>query len=230
MLRRLVGMEGGIPISTDSASEGLLSQFQFQSNAPILPTSSNGIIANPAMTTSFNRQEIIHSLASRLLHSTAYQVFYVAMAILSLACLAVSMTHKCPPGWFYVLECLIIVSLVVEVGVRFLAYRNKYWHSAWNILDIVMVLFCIFAFVVVVGGECDATKRKEAVAEEILLIFRNGIQFSRLVLMMKKNRTSLSTRTRNIDIDSVSGIDPRLMVPDIDNTFAGVAFDDDDYI
>ncbi|KAH6561215.1 hypothetical protein BASA62_009992 [Batrachochytrium salamandrivorans] len=218
MLRRLVGMDNSTVSTADSASEGLLSGMSLSGTASLLPTfTSNGITPNHSALTGFNQKELIHSLASRLLHSTSYQVFYVIMAVLSLVCLAISMTHKCPPGWFYVLESLIIISLVLEVGVRFLAYRKRYWHSVWNILDIVMVLFCVVAFVFVVGGACDSTKRKEAVAEEILLIFRNGIQFSRLVLMMQKNRTSLASRTRNIDIGSVSSADAIHMVPDIDS-------------
>ncbi|KAH6585016.1 hypothetical protein BASA60_000711 [Batrachochytrium salamandrivorans] len=207
MLRRLVGMDNSTVSTADSASEGLLSGMSLSGTASLLPTfTSNGITPNHSALTGFNQKELIHSLASRLLHSTSYQVFYVIMAVLSLVCLA-------------------IVSLV---GVRFLAYRKRYWHSVWNILDIVMVLFCVVAFVFVVGGACDSTKRKEAVAEEILLIFRNGIQFSRLVLMMQKNRTSLASRTRNIDIGSVSSADAIHMVPDIDSSFTGVYFDDDD--
>ncbi|KAH6596609.1 hypothetical protein BASA61_003438 [Batrachochytrium salamandrivorans] len=194
MLRRLVGMDNSTVSTADSASEGLLSGMSLSGTASLLPTfTSNGITPNHSALTGFNQKELIHSLASRLLHSTSYQVFYVIMAVLSLVCLAI-----------------------------------RYWHSVWNILDIVMVLFCVVAFVFVVGGACDSTKRKEAVAEEILLIFRNGIQFSRLVLMMQKNRTSLASRTRNIDIGSVSSADAIHMVPDIDSTFTGVYFDDDD--
>ncbi|KAI8920562.1 hypothetical protein BC831DRAFT_478703 [Entophlyctis helioformis] len=163
-----------------------------------------------------HRKELLHSLANRILHSTAYQVLYIALAVLSLGCLLVSLFEKCPPGWFYLVECLIILSMLVEVGVRFFAYAKKYWQSPWNMADLAVVLLCTLAFAMFSAGECGTLKRSEAVAEEIVLIFRNTIQLVRLGLLLQKNRASLGSRAKNVDLDAVSGLDARLLIPDVE--------------
>ncbi|KAL2911524.1 hypothetical protein HK105_209013 [Polyrhizophydium stewartii] len=228
MFRRVAEATGTAGL-VDSATEQVAAG---RATRPILPTTavSASATAQPVSASiALDRRELLHSLANRVLHSAAYQVLYAGMAVLSLVCLVASVAYN-PAGWFYALECLIITGMVVEVALRFLAYGKKFWQSSWNVVDVVMVVFCVAAFLMLLVGECDAAKRREAMAEEILLIFRNIIQFSRLGVMMQKNRSRMMQSTRSIDLGSVSGLDARLMVPDVDASFSGIHFEDsEDY-
>ncbi|KAJ3033818.1 hypothetical protein HK097_004711 [Rhizophlyctis rosea] len=171
----------------------------------------------PQTTTStrMGRSERYHSIANRILHSQFYKVFYLGMVLISVICLIVSISSRCPPGWFYFLEIIVNLSMIAEVAVRFLALRNLFWKSLWNIGDVLLVGLCVITLLVLGFGECGASGRKEAVAEEIVLVIRNAAQLVRLVRMMAKNRRQLTTRNTNIDFGSIIGTSPNNLAPDI---------------
>ena len=61
-----------------------------------------------------------------------------------------------------------------------------YWKSLWNIVDLVMVALCVTTLLYLMFGECSKARAREAVLDTLLLVVRNGIQFVRLVLMIRK--------------------------------------------
>jgi hypothetical protein len=72
-----------------------------------------------------SRPEIARGAANRLVHSRAYVLLYLAMALASGATVLLSLRTKkgrCPPPLFYVLEIVVNVAMVAEVGVRVLAF------------------------------------------------------------------------------------------------------------
>ncbi|TPX40104.1 hypothetical protein SeMB42_g06146 [Synchytrium endobioticum] len=155
------------------------------------------------MNTGLSTSEVLNGAANRILHSSFYRGLYLVMVVLSLVSVSMSLVDPCPSGWFYVLEAVVNLTMIVEVSIRFIALGKHYWKSVWNILDLVMVALCAMTLVYLLFGECSMARATEAVLDTILLVVRNGIQFSRLVLMIRKNRRHLSSRPGNIDFESV---------------------------
>lgn len=142
--------------------------------------------------------------------------------------------------------------MIAEVAVRFLALRHVrlivlifmrcysineqlFWKSLWNVGDVLLVGLCVITLIVLGFGECGESRSTEAVAEEIVLVLRNGAQLVRLMRMVAKyviliesrkgpylimssshrNRRQLTTRNTNIDFGSIIGTSPNQLAPDI---------------
>ncbi|KAI9356491.1 hypothetical protein DFJ73DRAFT_822790 [Zopfochytrium polystomum] len=134
------------------------------------------------------RSELVHSLANRILHSTFYQWFYLVMMGLSIVCLILSTIQMCPTGFFYFLEAVVNLIMIFEVLIRFYALGQVFWKSLWNVLDVILVVFCVFTLFWLLFGTCTTERSWETEADTLLLVVRNGIQFSRLAVMLGKNR------------------------------------------
>lgn len=69
-----------------------------------------------------SREEITRGLANRFVHSQAYIALYLAMAALSVTTVVLSMVNDCPTLAFYILEIIINGAMILEVGIRFVAF------------------------------------------------------------------------------------------------------------
>lgn len=67
------------------------------------------------------RGEITRGVANRFVHSRTYIFLYLGMAALSVTTVVLSLTDGCPGTAFYVLEVIINGSMILEVGIRFVA-------------------------------------------------------------------------------------------------------------
>lgn len=68
------------------------------------------------------RSEITKGIANRFVHSRTYIFLYLGMAALSVTTVALSMSDGCPGLAFYILEIIVNVSMILEVGIRFVAF------------------------------------------------------------------------------------------------------------
>jgi hypothetical protein len=68
------------------------------------------------------RQEITRGIANRFVYSRIYSILYLAMAALSITTVVLSLVDGCPGLPFYILEFIINFSLIIEVGIRFVAF------------------------------------------------------------------------------------------------------------
>lgn len=68
-----------------------------------------------------SREEITRGLANRFVHSRTYIFFYLIMAALSVTTVVLSLADGCPGLAFYILEVIVNTSMILEVGVRFVA-------------------------------------------------------------------------------------------------------------
>lgn len=59
---------------------------------------------------------------------------------------------------------------------------------------------CLATLTLLLFTPCTPTRRGEMELEDILLLFRNAVVLSRLVLVLQKNRTQLGNTTKNIDL------------------------------
>lgn len=76
--------------------------------------------------------------------------------------------------------------------------KKQYWKSKTNILDIIVVAFCIVTVIFIWGSDCNGTDNSELIADSILLIIRNLIQLTRILNMLRRTQNQLTTRTSNI--------------------------------
>jgi hypothetical protein len=73
---------------------------------------------------SLTRGEILRGVANRFVHSRTYIFFYLGMAALSVTTVVLSLSDGCPGLPFYILEVIINSAMILEVGVRFVAFGH----------------------------------------------------------------------------------------------------------
>ncbi|TPX36018.1 hypothetical protein SmJEL517_g01753 [Synchytrium microbalum] len=225
-------IRSSLAVDADADEAAFLNGSQLPSPVSVLGASSiawTGSTYNMPSSYKLTTSEIIHSGANRLLHSNFYKGLYLVMAVLSLISVGMSLSDTCPSGWFYILEAVVNLTMIAEVSIRFIALGKLYWKSTWNIVDLVMVLLCGMTLLYLLFGECTKARSREAVLDTVLLVVRNGIQFVRLVLMLRKNRRPLLSRPGNVDFDSVRSAN--IITPhnaDLENVHISNGFSSDD--
>lgn len=172
-----------------------------------------------------SRTEILKGVANRFVHSTAYIYFYGAMALASLMTVLISLVQDCPGTLFYSLELAINAILIAEVGVRGYAFGKQFWKSTFNIIDLGLVALCAVTLIVLFfSHDCSPYRRGqdprptpgedipgssqgqrdgrgEELLDSLLLILRNAAQLVRLLSVVRRSRSNVTTRVANIDLD-----------------------------
>ncbi|KAI0801109.1 hypothetical protein C8Q74DRAFT_1240336 [Fomes fomentarius] len=148
------------------------------------------------------RDEITKNIANRFVHSQTYIILYLAMAALSITTVVLSLVNDCPTVPFYVLELIINGAMILEVGIRFVAFGRQFWKSLWNIMDLVMTAFCVITLLFIFFAGCGNTSKEEELLDTLLLVARNVLQFGRLAAVMRQSGQSIFTRPKPIDLSA----------------------------
>ncbi|KAG7098952.1 hypothetical protein E1B28_000842 [Marasmius oreades] len=148
------------------------------------------------------RKEITRGLANRFVHSRVYIFLYLTMAALSITTIALSITDGCPGLAFYILEVIINVSMILEVGIRLVAFGKQFWKSPFNVVDLVLTVFCALTLLVLAFAKCGSGSKEEEILDTLLLVARNVLQFSRLAAVMRQSGQSIFSRPKPIDINT----------------------------
>ena len=132
------------------------------------------------------------------------------MAALSFVTVVISLLWRCPGLPFYVLELLVNVALVAEVGIRLVAFGKNFWKSTFNIVDLCLVVVCIFTLLILFFGHgCSPISRRSGAGEELfdsfLLIIRNIVQCMRLLSMIRRSGYNVTSRISAIDLNDAQG-------------------------
>ncbi|KAF8640602.1 hypothetical protein AX17_000263 [Amanita inopinata Kibby_2008] len=151
---------------------------------------------------SLTRGEIMKGVANRFVHSRTYIFFYLGMAALSVTTVALSLTDECPGLPFYILEVIVNTAMILEVGIRFVAFGRQFWKSPFNVMDLSLTAFCALTLLVLVFAKCGAGSRGEEVFDTLLLIARNILQFGRLAAVMRQSGQSIFSQPKPIDINA----------------------------
>ncbi|KIY69150.1 hypothetical protein CYLTODRAFT_420971 [Cylindrobasidium torrendii FP15055 ss-10] len=151
---------------------------------------------------SLTRKEITKGLANRFVHSRTYILLYVAMAALSITTIVLSVTEDCPGFAFYMLEIIINGAMILEVAIRFVAFGRQFWKSPFNIVDLILTIFCALTLLVLAFAKCGSTSKEEEILDTLLLVARNVLQFSRLAAVMRQSGQSIFSRPKPIDIST----------------------------
>ncbi|KAJ1027977.1 hypothetical protein NDA13_003429 [Ustilago tritici] len=170
-----------------------------------------------------SRDEILKGVANRFVHSSAYLWFYAGMALASLLTVVISLTSDCPGTLFYGLELAINLLLIAEVGIRLVAFGKQFWKSTYNIVDLGLVLLCAITLLVIFfHHECSPFRRGptypgddedvprggrsgkgEELLDSILLIGRNVVQALRLVSIVRRSGSNVTSRPTRIEIGNI---------------------------
>jgi hypothetical protein len=111
------GESESAPLNSDAnVEDGRFSQ-------PSPSIRSSDIMTRPRRSIyTLTRSEITKGLANRFVHSRMYICLYLGMAGLSVTTVILSLTEECPGLPFYILEVIVNTSMILEVGVRFVAF------------------------------------------------------------------------------------------------------------
>ncbi|KZP25439.1 hypothetical protein FIBSPDRAFT_855995 [Athelia psychrophila] len=148
------------------------------------------------------RSEITRGIANRFVHSRTYIFLYLGMAALSVTTVALSMSDGCPGLAFYILEIIVNVSMILEVGIRFVAFGRQFWKSPFNVFDLIVTTFCALTLLVLAFAGCGAASKEEEMLDTLLLIARNILQFGRLASVMRQSGQSIFTQPKPIDLSA----------------------------
>ncbi|KAG9295498.1 hypothetical protein G9A89_013527 [Geosiphon pyriformis] len=182
----------------------------------------------PVTQYSLSRAEAVHGLANRILYSRFYTWLYLGMALLSTISIILSIKEKCPSVWFIILEFIINFAMIAEVMTRFLALRQLFWKSIYNVVDITLVFLCVLTLIFIWAGGCSKGRRSEEIFDTILLVVRNLIQFGRLIIMLKKNRKNRSTRNARIDFSDIRAPSMSMDIDSLSHGAFSLTDDEDD--
>ncbi len=196
----------------------------YESNAfgsnPYARVASDDAAPAPSRSHYFlSRDEILKGVANRFVHSSAYLWFYAGMALASLLTVIISLTSDCPGTLFYGLELAINLLLIAEVGIRLVAFGKQFWKSTYNVVDLGLVLLCAITLLVIFfHHECSPFRRTpsypdddgerrggrsgkgEELLDSILLIGRNVVQALRLVSIVRRSGSNVTSRPTRIEI------------------------------
>ncbi|KDR85428.1 hypothetical protein GALMADRAFT_108530 [Galerina marginata CBS 339.88] len=164
-------------------------------NGPEPPVATRSIYA-------LTRSEITRGVANRFVHSRTYIFLYLGMAALSVTTVVLSLTDGCPGLAFYILEVIINTSMILEVGIRFVALGRQFWKSPFNTVDLILTIFCALTLLVLAFAKCGAGSKEEEIFDTLLLVARNVLQFGRLAAVMRQSGQSIFSRPKPIDINA----------------------------
>jgi len=148
------------------------------------------------------RGEITRGLANRFVHSRVYICLYLGMAALSMTTVVLSLRDGCPGLAFFVLEFIINTSMIIEVAIRFIAFGRQFWKSPFNVMDLILTVFCALTLLVITFAKCGTGSKEEAILDTLLLITRNVLQFGRLAAVMRQSGQSIFSQPKPIDIST----------------------------
>jgi hypothetical protein len=157
----------------------------------------------PRSIYALTRKEIMRGIANRFVHSRTYILLYLVMAALSVTTVVLSLSDGCPGLAFYILEFIVNISMILEVGVRFIAFGRQFWRSPYNIFDLILTMFCAITLLVLAFAGCGTTSKQEEMLDTLLLIARNVLQFGRLAAVMRQSGQSIFSRPKPIDISAI---------------------------
>ncbi|CAK4208924.1 hypothetical protein LEN26_001590 [Aphanomyces euteiches] len=147
-------------------------------------------------------------VASRLYFSAFYRTVYLLMIASSIACVAWTILNhwRTPTSKLFIsLEILLCSMLVVEVLIRMLALKRKFWTRWSNLFDVAATILSIVSVALYFQQE-GVVEELEEVAADFIMMFRNANQYMRLAVFLKNRKLLVTQKTADsngIDFDDL---------------------------
>ena len=69
---------------------------------------------------------------------------------------------------------------------RALTSIQQFWKSPFNVVDLILTMFCALTLLVLAFSSCGSGSKEEEILDTLLLVARNVLQFSRLAAVMRQ--------------------------------------------
>lgn len=143
--------------------------------------------------------------ANKLLLHPAYILFIALLFFLQIALFIWGLVHhefftnstKAHPTAYIVLDIVVVVLLIIELGIRVLAHQ-KFFHSVMNVIDVLVMA------VVIVALALYTVNPDDVVLATALQSFRSAVQLVRVIIILKhhkERRQFLLNAEGNIDFN-----------------------------
>jgi len=151
----------------------------------------------------------IADVAGRFLFSKPYTIYCILMALLNLGLLiwevaVLASGHGIVDSWvFKILEIWVNITLIGEVALRAVSQQRNYCKYWGNILDVVVLVASLTAFIVLLSGPDVFNSVGEGIAVG-LVAFRYVIAFLRVVIIVKnQGKYIVASTSGRVDLTSI---------------------------
>jgi len=148
------------------------------------------------------------SLADRVLFSTWYYVLYVmvlltnCLLIIWLLVMIAQDKYSHTAHWAFIfLDVLVNIAFVSEVSLQIVSQKTDYFKHASNIFDTVVMLLSLVTLLMYISKTNEAEEVEDLVAL-LLMGFRYGLQFLRLISIIKKHKHKVISQ-KGVDFNSL---------------------------
>ncbi|TFK30871.1 hypothetical protein FA15DRAFT_662934 [Coprinopsis marcescibilis] len=87
-------------------------------------------------------------------------------------------------------------------GTQVQGSTQQFWKSPFNVVDLILTMFCALTLLVLVFAKCGTGSKEEQLFDTLLLVARNVLQFGRLASVMRQSGQSIFSRPKPIDINA----------------------------
>ncbi|OQS06051.1 hypothetical protein THRCLA_01885 [Thraustotheca clavata] len=167
------------------------------------------------MTHGVSCSEYAMVVASRLYFSAFYRVVYLLMIATSIVCVLWTMLnhwHTPNSSLFISLEIMLCCMLVIEVLIRMLALKRKYWLKWSNLFDVMATVLSVVSITLYFKQE-SVVEELEEVAADFVMLLRNAVQYARLAVFLKNRKVLLpKNEATTIDFDDLDEEEHQIML------------------
>ncbi|KAF2073978.1 hypothetical protein CYY_004723 [Polysphondylium violaceum] len=155
------------------------------------------------------------SYADRVLFSNKYYYSYIFMILINLTLilwLIINLIKKntaIPSHWLFItLDILVNITLAVEILLQVISQKKKYFQQWSNLFDLlVLVLSIAGLFMYFLASNSTKTFDFEGIFIILLTAIRYGVQFLRLLALIKRQSMKNSTFNSRIDFTELKESD-----------------------
>lgn len=155
------------------------------------------------------RAELLRGAVLRLYYSRLTAYLYLGTLLLAACLLAITLGMDTPlkdaPGSLLFLECLVSLSMLMEVLLRAIALGSEYFHSGTNILDTFVAAASVFLMFWAAPHASKAhdyeVQKEDVELSQSLVMARIMFQFIRVMLIANHARRSRQAKSSPDDLD-----------------------------